>query len=80
MNLRKEGPEKKKRGRPETKYSLSFKGYLHIALFATSVDVEVFYKNLVEYSKSIITRDNEIPAIVFDSEGGTFVGVKRSEN
>ena len=78
MNLR-SLPEKKKRGRPENTYKLTFKGYLYVCLGQTSVDIEVFFKNLEEFAEKH-TKKGDVPAIIFNGNGGSFVGVKLSES
>jgi hypothetical protein len=78
MNLRRELPPKKKRGRPEKQYHITLKGYIYVGLAGTTVDTEVFYDNLEKYAKSICKK-GEIPCIVFDNNGGSFTGVTKSE-
>lgn len=77
MNLRKD-PVKKKCGRPENQYTMTFKGYLYASLGQTSVAIEQFYDNLVKFAEKH-TKKGQIPCIVFDNDGGSFIGVTRRE-
>jgi hypothetical protein len=74
MNLRTEIP-KKKRGRPPTTYYLTFKGLLE-ALFLddSNKNPEKLFNEIESFAiKSV--KKGEIPAIVFDNNGGSFVAV-----
>ena len=80
MNLRKEPAPKKKRGRPADEFALTLKGYIYVTLGMgkTQVDATQFYNNLETFAKKF-AKKGQVPAIVFDGNGGTFIGVNKKE-
>ena len=83
MNLRTEPkePVKKKRGRPAETYTLTLKGFLsaYYIVNRPNIDPDKLYNELEQFAK-MHTGKEELPCIVFDNSGGTFVGVSRGEN
>lgn len=68
---------KKKRGRPQTKYILTPKGFIYVHLLPN--DSKNVYDALAEWAKTQVPK-GQIPALVFDNKGGTIIGVKKTKD
>lgn len=77
INLRNK-KEPKKRGRKEIEYQLTLKGL--ISAYNLNLNPEKdLYSTIKEFAKKY-TKKGEIPAIIFDNNEGSFIGVTKHES